>query len=156
MYATIENFIEVRGELESIRLSNLDEPGAETINNDVLQKALDNGGAEINGYLAIRYTVPIVPAPAILQKYEIIIARKDLDRYNRGEFVQKDYENAIASLKRMARGEEAIIANDENGNPSVIPSNEDSKNVTFGTVGYGHAPRTITRQWIDGYGRNTR
>ena len=152
MYATVQDFIEIRGEREAVLLSNLDEPGASTVNQNYLANALENATAEMDGHLAARYTIPVTPIPPILRKICIVIARKDMDRYNRGDYIQDDYRDAIASLKRIAKGDELLVGPD--GQP--IQANEEQKAESQGVIGQGHRTRTFTMEGLAGYGRQYR
>jgi phage gp36-like protein len=90
---------------ELVRLS--DDNGDGVADPAVVAKAIADADAEIDGYLGARYTIPVAPVPALLTKLAAAIAAWNLygHRGLANERRQKDYEEAIATLRRLARGE---------------------------------------------------
>lgn len=73
----------------------------------VLAEAIAQADAEIDGYLGSRYPIPIAPVPALLRALATAVSvwrlygHRGLDDDRR----RKDYDDAIATCKRLARGE---------------------------------------------------
>ena len=90
---------------ELIRLT--DDAGSGAVDSGKLTEAIDDGAAEIDGYLAGRYEVPISTAPQILVK-----VNRDLAIYylygrvkqNMPELWKERYENAIRLLTKVGEG----------------------------------------------------
>ena len=104
-YATVEEF-ETRFDVtETIELTNLEDPLAESPDLDVLEQALDLASEEIDGYLwAASYALPLSSPPLILREWCLDIARYKLDRNANREDVRRRYDDAIAWLKGLAKG----------------------------------------------------
>lgn len=102
-YATIEQFIEAFGQLETFELSNLDDPSIVAIENPVLERALNDASAEMDSYLW-RYTLPFTSIPQPLIGCCLDIARHRLDRLREREDVRKRYEDWKKWLEQVAKG----------------------------------------------------
>lgn len=149
-YATVDDYINFYGEAEAIEQTNLDDSEATTVHDDRLARMLASASAEIDGHLAARYALPIpAPHPAMLTEIAATIARKNLDRYQRREHVQKDYEQAIDRLKRLAKGQEILL--DATGNP-IAPAPDDQRET--GEVSFGPGRQTFTYQTLGRYSRS--
>lgn len=109
MYASAVEFEEEIGTTETVELTNLDNPSAETVNTSRLEKALTTASGEINSYLATRYSIPISPVPEILKTYCIDIAWYRLAQNNAPEQYATRYNNAIARLKDIEKGQMLLV-----------------------------------------------
>lgn len=104
MYATQQNLIDRFGERELIELTDRAEPSLGTIDAVVIAKKLADADATINGYLAVKYTLPLSPVPAMLERLGCDIARYYLYEDRVTEQVKRRYDDAIAYLKGVANG----------------------------------------------------
>lgn len=109
MYASAVEFEEEIGSMETVELTNLDNPSADTVNISRLEKALTTASGEINSYLATRYSIPISPVPEILKTYCIDIAWYRLAQNNAPEQYATRYSNAIARLKDIEKGQMLLV-----------------------------------------------
>jgi phage gp36-like protein len=100
-------------DLESGGLSNAqliqltDDAKTGQVDTDKVTKAIEDAEAEVNGYLAKRYTVPIgAPIPNLVQKLSTDIAVWNLYRRRQRapENVRQAYEDAIKTLSKIADG----------------------------------------------------
>lgn len=103
-YATVQDFIDYVGTQESIEITNLDDPMASSVNEDLLEKALTHATAEINAYLAGNYSLPLASIPPILMYDCCEIARYRLDKLKTRDDVTERYNNAIARLRDISKG----------------------------------------------------
>lgn len=78
MYATVADMIARFGETQMIRLSRPEDRTAETVDADVINRALDDATALIDGYVRGRYFAPIAVPPAEIIRAACILARYDL------------------------------------------------------------------------------
>ena len=72
-YATQQDLVERFGEEELIQLT--DREHAQLIVADVIDRALSDADAEIDSYLGVRYTLPLVSIPVLLVGVAANIAR---------------------------------------------------------------------------------
>lgn len=102
MYATLDDLIERAG-LKSIQdTADRDKDGVP--DPDVIASALATAEAEINGYVATKYTLPFVEVPALVKNWTVSLAIFYLYRSKRTELVKEDYDNAISQLQDVAAG----------------------------------------------------
>ncbi|HJW81951.1 MAG TPA: DUF1320 domain-containing protein, partial [Acidiferrobacterales bacterium] len=101
-YVTQQKLIDRFGETEMIQLTDRNNAG--TVDAAVLDQAIADAGAEIDGYLAGRYQLPLAVTPSILVLYAGDIARYRLYDDGATEEVRKRYEDAIKFLRLAAEG----------------------------------------------------
>ena len=101
-YAIKQNLIDRYGSDELVQLTDRSNSGL--IDDTVITRALADADAEINGYLATRYTLPLSPVPAVLEKLACDLARYRLYEDQVTELVQQRYEDAIRFLRDVASG----------------------------------------------------
>lgn len=102
-YATPTDLIERFGFEELAQRSNLAD--GLSIDEVVLGRALADADAEIDGYLATRYTLPLASTPAVLVRLSADLARYQLCRESVPDSVRQRYVDAVAVLRRLATGE---------------------------------------------------
>ena len=119
-YASQQNLIDRFGEVELIQLTDRDSLGA--IDAAVVARALADADAEINGYLSTRYTLPLSPVPAVLEKLACDIARYQLFENKAVDTVVERYENSIRFLKDVVSGK-VTLGVDGNGEQAATISN---------------------------------
>ena len=81
----------------------------------IIEGAIADADAEIDGYLAKRYAVPLSPAPKVINKFSKdiavynLISRAGIDEGERENNYLTRYKNAIAFLTKVAKGETDIV-----------------------------------------------
>lgn len=101
-YATVANLETRFGAAEVLQLSDRDGNG--TADAGVIQQALDDADALINGHLAARYQLPLASVPPVLVQYACDIARFLLFKDAAPEVVARRYQDALRFLERVASG----------------------------------------------------
>ncbi|NCJ06681.1 DUF1320 domain-containing protein [Synechococcales cyanobacterium C] len=135
-YATPQEFIDQFGQEESLQLTNLDDPTAEDVDEELLERTLADATDEINGYLEGRYPLPFTSVPRVLRRVALDIARYRLDRYLARDDARQRYEDAIKFLESVAKGMIRLGLNQE---AALVEAKIDSPQVA--------APgRTFTRE----------
>lgn len=102
-YATQQDLVDRFGETEVIQLSDRASTGA--IDAAVVAAKLADAEAEIDSYLAGRYTLPLDPVPLTLQRIACDITRYHLYDDRPTEYVAKRYDAAVAFLKAVNKGD---------------------------------------------------
>lgn len=104
MYATRADLEKHLAPAELIQLTDDDQDGAADAG--VIEQALADAQAEIDGYLATRYRLPLAATPTLLRRLAVdlalyrLYARRDLSTEARA----KQHDDAVALLKRLADG----------------------------------------------------
>ena len=128
LYATYDDLIARYDEQDILLLSDKKRTGE--LNLDVLNKALHDATAEINGYLITRYRLPLAVVSSELVRSCCVIARYWLESGQNTEKAIKDYDVCIRSLVELRNGktnlglsEDDLITLPESlGNQVVIES----------------------------------
>lgn len=114
-YATIADLQDRLGEPRLVQLTDRGDPPLGLIDEGVAQKALDDADAEIDGYLAGRYTLPLLPAPPVLRVHALTIAHYRLLGAAVDEAMREDYKTVRQYLERVADGRVALLP------PAAVP-----------------------------------
>lgn len=102
-YATLAEMVTRFGEPELVQRT--DRAEGLVIDTVVLGRALADADAEIDSYLAGRYTLPLASTPVVLVRLAADITRYRLYDDGVPETVRQRYEDAVSLLKRMASGD---------------------------------------------------
>lgn len=102
-YATQQDLVERFGAEELAELT-----GGETIDPREVAVALADADAEVEGYLAARYAVPVSPVPPLLRRVAADVARFRLHKGRATEAVRQAYEDATKLLRDLADGRAAL------------------------------------------------
>jgi len=103
-YATRQGMIDRFGEEELIQLTDRANPANNVIDNIVLDAALLDADAEINGYLQARYTLPLVAVPLLISRLARDIARYYLYDDHVPEAIETRYKAAVKTLEQISKG----------------------------------------------------
>ncbi len=102
-YATQQDMTDRFGAVELAQLT--DRSAGVVIDTTVLARALSDADAEIDGYLATRYTLPLASTPAVLVRLAADIARHSLYGTSVTTAVRDRYLDAVSLLKRISSGD---------------------------------------------------
>lgn len=108
MYASSDDMVTAFGMDELIQLTD---PNAEVLDEAVLARALRSASAEADGYLAVRFTLPLPSVPDVLVNYCCDIALYRLMTLRRKSDVEEArirYEDALRFLREVARGKASL------------------------------------------------
>lgn len=103
-YATLQDLIDAFGEGELVGLTDRGDVATGVIDTDVVDQALGDAAALINGYLAGRYRLPVSETPALVNGLAKSIAFYKLHRFDAPDLVTAEYKDALARLKDIAQG----------------------------------------------------
>ncbi|WP_299165799.1 DUF1320 domain-containing protein [uncultured Tateyamaria sp.] len=105
-YASEEDLIRRAGAQEIRQVSDRDRDGE--IDQDVVDAALKSADDMINGYVAVKYALPLATVPDLLTEWAVSIARYKLHHNGAPDHVDADYKSAVSSLKDVAGGRIAL------------------------------------------------
>jgi phage gp36-like protein len=107
MYTTQADIVDRYGTEELIQLT--DRAGLGVIDVAVLDRAIADANAEIDGYLATRYQLPLAETPPALTRIASDIARYLLYDDAVTDSVSERYDNAVKFLRSVARGDVSLV-----------------------------------------------
>lgn len=87
-----------------IELTDRDAPATGAIVQSVVDRALSDTDAVIDGYLAVRYTLPLSEVPALIADLAQAIAIYKLHVFMPDPKIEADYEAALRSLRDISAG----------------------------------------------------
>lgn len=120
LYCTKQDLIDSLGETEVARLTDRTNQGV--IDDAVLERAIRDVSAQIDGYLVGRYQLPLSVVPPVL-----VLVACDLTRYRLyvelpPENVATQYKNQIEFLKSLAAGKVSLGISDNGAKPAPANS----------------------------------
>jgi phage gp36-like protein len=115
-----------------------DRVGAGVPDAGIVARALADADAEIDGYLASRYALPLATVPPVLARIACDIARYRLWEDRASEEVRLRYEDARRTLESIAKGQVSLGLPAANAAPALAE------------VSLGNA-RVMTRDGTGGY-----
>jgi phage gp36-like protein len=102
----------------------------------VVQRALQDADDTINSYLSSRYTLPLAPVPAVLERTAAELARYYLFDDQVTDLIKDRYTAAIKFLKDVALGTVALGASADTG---AQPTSSASAELVSGGKVWGRA-----------------
>lgn len=104
-YATQAQLVDRFGEQMLVRLTDRGEVATGAIDAAVVTRALADTDALIDGYLAVRYTLPLTATPALVVDLALAIAIWKLHVYQPDAKIEADCKAALATLRDLSRGD---------------------------------------------------
>jgi phage gp36-like protein len=103
-YITQADLSELISDLELTQLTDDEKLGV--VNAGRVTSCIASTSAEIDGYVGVKYALPLATTPALIKSWALAIAKYRLfSRRNRAsESTRQGYEDAIDQLKSVARG----------------------------------------------------
>ncbi|WP_028470036.1 gp436 family protein [Neptunomonas japonica] len=130
MYAVKTDMLTRFGEEELILLTDHD-ADAGVINDAMLNQALADASAEIDGYLGGRYTLPLPNIPAVLVRISCDITRYLLHDEHAPDRIKERYDGAVSFLNKLGNGSISLGMPDEG---DASPSNNTAQISSAGSV----------------------
>ncbi len=103
-YATQQDLIGRIGEDALIDLTDRADPPTGAIDATVVDEALGDADAIIDGHIRVRYALPLAETPPLLKRLAVDIAIYALHRFDVPELVAGRHSAAIDTLKGLAAG----------------------------------------------------
>lgn len=103
-YCTLAQLTERYGEPMLIELTDREDPPAGVVDASVVDRALADTDAMIDGYLLGRYVLPLAETPPLIIDLAQMIAVYKLHRAVAADKITADYRQAITTLRDIANG----------------------------------------------------
>jgi len=142
-YATLDDLLKLSSESRLIDLTDRADPPAGSIDQGVVGQALADAAALIDGYLDVRYALPLSPVPSALRRQAAVIAYYLLHVEHVPDKVATDHKDAVRWLEQVAAGRIALATG--SGEDTGRASTADE------TVRLETAPRVFSRDSLRGW-----
>jgi len=103
-YTSLADLIDRHGERQLIGLTDRGDVATDTIDTDVVDAALADTDALINGHLAAKYQLPLSTVDPLIRDLAKAIAIYKLHVYEPNGKIVQDYKDALVTLRDIARG----------------------------------------------------
>jgi phage gp36-like protein len=103
-YATLAQLTDRYGERMLLQLSDRSTPPSGVIDTSVVDRALANTDAMIDGYLAGRYVLPLAETPPLLSGLAQEIAIYKLHPFQPDPKIEQEYKDALSQLDKISKG----------------------------------------------------
>ena len=94
-WANVDYFVDSYGIIESVELSNLDNPASVLVNCVVLNNALNDAGAYLDNAILRSAWCGGEAIKSLFKRYQIILARHYMDHIRRRPEVRQDYDDVM-------------------------------------------------------------
>lgn len=105
-YASAQDLIDRFGNAELAQLT--DKVNGLVVDNALVAKALADAEVEINGYLAVRYPLPLAVVPDLLRRIACNLVRYRLHTDGAPEQVRQNFEDDRRDLEAIAAGRRSL------------------------------------------------
>ena len=122
MYATVADMEARYSIIDLIKLTDKDNSMSATINTTVLETALATASSMIDGYLAVRYSLPLSVENLQLTQCCCVIARYTLESGTATDQAESQYKAAVKFLVDVSNGKVQLGP----GTDGTEPDNNDS------------------------------
>lgn len=140
-YATLPDMIAEYGEQKIVQLTDRSRPRLNAVDEAVLGRALADADAEINGYLEVRYPLPLTAVSPDLVRNACYIAYFRLFKDTVPPEVRTAYEDAVSWLNKVSAGRVRLVG----------LSVESAQPVAAGRVIVSGEARAFSRKSLEGY-----
>lgn len=103
-YATIQNLEDRYGQDLLVRITDRGAMATGLVDTAIVDRALADTDAMIDGYLTGRYSLPLSETPALLVDVAQMVAIWKLHRFQPDPKIEADYKEALRSLRDIAQG----------------------------------------------------
>jgi phage gp36-like protein len=103
-YATLQMLTKRYGEQYLVLLTDHGAVATGAVDTAVIDRALADADALIDGFLKDRYELPLAEIPPLLSDIAQAVAIWKLHRTSPDEKIEKDYKDALAMLDRISAG----------------------------------------------------
>lgn len=141
-YAIQADLEERFGEAELVRLTDRDSPPTGQVDAAVVSRAIEDAQAEINCYLASRYTLPLGVVPELLKRLTCDIARYLLYDDVAPDQIRDRYKDTVVLLKGIAEGKVSL---------AIDPASQPSPQAETDGVAVRTADKTFPKSTLDGF-----
>lgn len=104
MYCTQANLVDRFGTKMLLDLTDRAVPKSGVIDAAVVTKAITDAGAEIDGYLAARYALPLAATPSFVNDLAMRLAIYKLHVSTVSDKIAEDHKLALRALDNISRG----------------------------------------------------
>lgn len=104
-YSSLQLLTDRYGERTLVALTDRTYPATGALDLVVITRALADADAMIDGYLAVRYALPLASVPALIENVAGSIAIYNLHVAAPDPKVQADYDQALRTLRDVSRGD---------------------------------------------------
>lgn len=104
IYCTLAELKERYSEHMLIQISDRDDAATGEIDQALIDRAIADAGALIDGYLKPRYRLPLPSVPPLVKDLALRISIYKAHAHVAGEKIETDYKDALRMLEQISKG----------------------------------------------------
>lgn len=136
-YCTLQELIDRYSQRMLIEISDRGDVPADTIDEALIDRAIADADALIDGYLKVRYALPLSAVPRLVTDLSLRISIYYAHAHVAAEKIKRDYEEALTTLKHISQG--VIRLDIEGAEPaasgaSEVRTNQPERPMSAGTM----------------------
>ncbi|WP_048646600.1 gp436 family protein [Nitratireductor soli] len=103
-YCTLQELTDRYSERMLVEISDRADAPTGMIDADLITRAIADADALIDGYLKVRYRLPLASVPRLVKDLSLRISIYYAHAHVAAEKIRRDYEEALSSLKHISQG----------------------------------------------------
>jgi len=103
-YTTLQELNDRYGESLLIELTDRGDSSINVVNADTVTQAINDAGAQIDGYLQGRYKLPLAETPPLIKDLAKAISIYKLHVFSASEKIKEEFKDAVATLRDIGKG----------------------------------------------------
>lgn len=103
-YCTLDELKDRYSERMLVSLSDRGDVATGTVDADLIDRAIADADALIDGYLKVRYALPLATLPRLVKDLSLRISIYYAHAHVAADKIKTDYEEALKTLKQISQG----------------------------------------------------
>ena len=103
-YCTLQELTDRYSERMLIEISDRGDTPAEEVDQTLIDRAIADADALIDGYLSVRYALPLASVPRLVKDLSLRISIYYAHAHVAAEKIRRDYEEALKTLEHLSKG----------------------------------------------------
>lgn len=103
-YCTLQELVDRYSQRMLVEVSDRGDAATDVVDQALVDRAIADADALIDGYLKVRYALPLASVPRLVKDLSLRIAIYYAHAHVAAEKVKRDYEEALTTLKHISQG----------------------------------------------------
>ncbi|MDJ1463408.1 DUF1320 domain-containing protein [Nitratireductor sp. GZWM139] len=103
-YCTLQELTDRYSQRMLVEISDRADAPTGAVDTDLIDRAVADADALINGYLKVRYRLPLASIPRLVKDLSLRISIYYAHAHIASDKIRRDYEEALSTLKHISQG----------------------------------------------------
>ena len=103
-YCTLQELTDRYSQRMLVEISDRADAPTDAVDTDLIDRAIADADALIDGYLKVRYRLPLASIPRLVKDLSLRISIYYAHAHVASDKIRRDYEEALSTLKHISQG----------------------------------------------------